>query len=387
MKLHITLIAALLAGGSAFLACANDGHHADTTTQNQPAEPPGETAVNSNDVQFSFVFLGCNRIDKDDVDSPNTNKSTANLPELQRTFTEISKLNPKPVFLFFVGDLVLGLDKDPKKLTGELDAWKKVYKDASFSPIASSGIKLIAVPGNHESLYMSGKGKKKEEVPWQALPYWMQEMSEFMPAAPINKVGGKDSMDNLQTYSFNYGDTHFIMLNTDTYNKNLEIGKAPADWIVSDLQNAGKDKSVKHIFLLGHKPCYVDDAKGGDAVMDSQVTNKIWPAMESNKAEAMLSAHSHQYYRCQPHANKSYQVIAGNGGSPYESKLDSAHQFYGYTIVYVMKNGQVLIKSMGRTVYDGNYMETLPPGLPTTVRDSVSISWGTTAPVWPSGKQ
>jgi len=345
-----------------------------------PAADPGN-------ILFSFVVLGCNRIDKDDVSNPNTNESTANLPELQRTFKEVCALNPKPVFLFFVGDLVLGLDNDHKKLTKQLKAWVKQYNDVGFSPISKSGIKLIAIPGNHESLYKSGKGKNKEEVPWKALPYWMKEMAAFMPAGTVNHVGGKDSLDNLQTYSFNYNNTHFIMLNTDTYNKKLKIGMAPAAWINSDIQNAGNNKAINHIFLLGHKPCYVDaKPKDVDDVMDTSVTNLIWPVMENNKAEAMLSAHSHQYYRCQPHSGKSYQVIAGNGGSPYESKLDSAHQFYGYTIVYVMKNNQVVVKSMGRTVYDGQYLETLPDTLQTTVRDSVNISWGTSAPKWSSGK-
>lgn len=343
--------------------------------------------VAPDDVLFSFVFLGCNRIDKDDVDSPNTNKSTANVPELQRTFREISALNPKPVFLFFVGDLVLGLEKDPKKLSKQLKEWVKQYNDPKFSPIAQSGIKLIAVPGNHESLYMSGKGKSKEELPWKALPYWMNEMGSFMPAGKINRVPGKDSMDNLQTYSFDYLNTHFVMLNTDTYNKHNKIGQAPASWIANDLQQAGSNSATKHIFLLGHKPSYVDaKSKDADDRMDTAVTNIIWPAMEHNKAEAMLSAHSHQYYRCQPDQNKSYQVIAGNGGSPYESKLDTAHQFFGYTIVYVLKNNHVVIKSMGRTVYDKHYLETLPSGLPTTTRDSVDISWGSSAPYWSDGK-
>lgn len=340
-----------------------------------------------NGVLFSFVFLGCNRIDKDDVDSPNTNKSTANLPELQRTFQEISALNPKPVFLFFVGDLVLGLEKDPKKLSKQLKEWVKVYNDPKFSPIAQSGVKLIVVPGNHEALYKSGKGKDKEELPWKSLPYWMQEMGSFMPSGHLNRVSGKDSLDNLQTYSFDYLNTHFIMLNTDTYNKHNKIGQAPASWIANDLEQAGKNSSTNHIFLLGHKPSFVDaKSTDVDAVMDTAVTNIIWPAMEHTKAEAMLSAHSHQYYRCQPYAGKSYQVIAGNGGSPYESKLDEAHQFYGYTIVYVLKNNQIVIKSMGRTVLDGQYLETLPATLPTTTRDSVNISWGTSAPVWPDGK-
>ncbi len=380
----LTLSGIVLAG--LLMSCANS--ETKKAAQNSVTESASAgPAVNPNDVLFSFVFLGCNRIDKADVDSPNTNKSTANVPELQRTFKEICQLNPKPVYLFFVGDLVLGLDNDPKKLTKQLKAWVKQYNDPTFSPIAKSGIKLVAVPGNHESLYASGKGKSKEEIPWKALPYWMNEMSAFMPPGAVNRVGGKDSLDNLQTYSFNYSNTHFVMLNTDTYNKGLKIGQAPASWINSDLQNAGKNKAVNHIFLLGHKPCFVDaKSKDVDDVMDTTVTNQIWPVMESNKAEAMLSAHSHQYYRCQPHNGKSYQVIAGNGGSPYESKLDSAHQFFGYTIVYVMKNNQVVVKSMGRTVYDGHYLETIPASLPTTVRDSVNLSWGTTAPVWADGK-
>jgi hypothetical protein len=379
IKYSTRLIAAIMA--ATILSFGNAGG------QKKNAGNIASTTLAPKDVLFSFVFLGCNRIDKDDINNPNTNKSTANLPELQRTFTEISALNPKPVFLFFVGDLVLGLDNDPKVLSKQLKAWVKQYNDPAFSPIAQSGIKLIAVPGNHESLYKTGKGKDKEELPWKALPYWMNEMGAFMPDGTINRVPGKDSLDNLQTYSFDYQNTHFVMLNTDTYNKKEKIGQAPAAWIAADIQKASAKSSTQHIFLLGHKPSYVDaKAKDVDAVMDTNITNIIWPAMERGKAEAMLSAHSHQYYRTQPHPNQSYQVIAGNGGSPYESKLDSAHQFFGYTIVYVLKNNQVVIKSMGRTVDDGNYLETLPANLPTTTRDSVNISLGTTAPYWEDGK-
>ncbi len=382
-------ISSIIVSGAFMCSSSNASTQATNTATGTEVAPAtaAPAGIAPGDILFSFVFMGCNRIDKDDIDNPNTNKSTANLPELQRTFREVCALNPKPVYFFFVGDLVLGLDNDPKKLSKQLKAWVKQYNDIAFSPISQSGIKMIAVPGNHESLYKTGKGKNKEEIPWKALPYWMNEMFFFIPDVKLNRVGGKDSMDNLMTYSFNYANTHFVMLNTDTYNKKGKIGQAPAKWINSDLQAAGANKGINHIFLLGHKPSFVDaKSAGSDDVMDTAVTNMIWPVMESNKAEAMLSAHSHQYYRCQPHSGKTYQVIAGNGGSPYESKLDSAHQFFGYTIVYVLKNNKVVIKSMGRTVYDGTYLETLPANLPTTNRDSVNISWGTTAPFWADGK-
>ena len=57
--------------------------------------------INPDSVEFSFVFMGCNRISAGDVASPNTNASTANLPQLKRTFTEVCQLNPKPTFFFF----------------------------------------------------------------------------------------------------------------------------------------------------------------------------------------------------------------------------------------------------------------------------------------------
>ncbi len=363
-----------------FTACG------DSTPGKETQEHTGKTATSGNDVMFSFAFLGCNRIDRHDKKNPNTNASTANLPELQRTFSEIAALNPKPVFLFFTGDLVLGLDTTKNVLSKELKEWVKQYYDTSFSPISTSGIKLIAMPGNHEALYYNDA--KDAELPWKrALSIWMNEMSGFMPAQPLNRIGGKDSMDNLQTYSFNYSNTHFIVLNTDTYNDSILEGRLPVDWAIADMQAARKDTSIKHIFLLGHKPCYDISGQldGPHNTMANYITQKLWPAMENSKAEAMLSAHAHVYYRYQPNSGKSYQVVAGNGGSPYEHSLDSAHQFFGYTIVNVLKNGNVTVKSMGRSVPGGSYLESIPATLPTTLRDSVNIGWGTTAPVWKNG--
>lgn len=371
------------------LLCAGCNSKKSSGKQNKPS---GLTEVNvsafqvnPDSVLFSFVFMGCNRVDGKDTGDSNTNASTANIPELQRTFNEIAALNPKPVFYFFLGDEVLGLDTKLNHLQDELKAWRKQYEDTGFSALPASGITLVAVPGNHEMLY----SHHHDEFPNAgATDIWMKEMGRYMPAGvSINRVPGPDSLNNLATYSFTYGNTHFIVMNTDTYNTTGTIGLAPAQWIVDDMTRARADKTVQHIFLLGHKPAVVSQplyAYDGESTMDTSVVRIIWPQMIANGAEAMLSAHSHQYDRLQPVSGGPYQIIAGNGGSPYEHKAskDPDRQFFGYTIIYVMKNGQVLAQSMGRSVPASGYLESIPASLPTTMRDSVNISRGTNAGTW-----
>lgn len=344
-------------------------------------------SIHADSVLYSFVFMGCNRIDWKDTLSKHTNASTANLSQLSRTFNEVCNLNPKPKFFFFLGDLVLGLSTQNKYLENQLKAWKAVYYDTTFSPIAQSGISMVAIPGNHEMLYMDKTANGKREVPFaQASSIWLKQMQAFMPPGKINyPPPSKGAVNGNQlTYSFDYENTHFVLVNTDTYvpEQPQQIGLAPANWIAADIQAAKKQPGTKHVFVLGHKPSYVDDVKEPDEIMDTSVTNVVWPAMQQYQAEAMLSAHSHQYYRTQPTPNQTYQVIAGNGGSKYTGGLPKNLQFYGYSIVYVMKNGKVLLRSMGRSVAKKDYLKTVPPSVPTTTRDFVDISWGTTAPTW-----
>jgi len=165
---------------------------------------------------------------------------------------------------------------------------------------------------------------------------------------------------------------------------------APAAWIADDIAAARKDPAVQHIFLLGHKPAVVDTTlytEDGDKIMNIAVIKSIWKAMDSNRVEAMLSAHSHQYDRLQPDPDMAYQVIAGNGGSRYEHKAkdDISRQFFGYSVIYIMKNGQVMLESRGRTMCYDEYMDPVPDTVLTTVRDRVNISWGTNNGTWNPG--
>jgi hypothetical protein len=366
----------LLASFLVLLSCEQNSP--STNTQ----EPP--TAV-SDELLYSFVFVGCNRIDWKDTLHKGTNASTANLPELKRTFNEVSQLEPRPDFFFFLGDLVLGLNADTTILKSQLNNWVNQYQDSSFSDIPNSDIQMVAVPGNHEMLYYDQN--VNGELPFKpALNIWQQYMSTFAPNLTLNRVGGADSLENLQTYSFSHLNTHFIMMNTDTYNSDSLLGQVPANWIKQDIESARADTNIHHIFLMGHKPAWVDEPRGkpGKTIDTAQVTI-LWNAMEENQVEAMLSAHSHQYYREQPN-DLSYQIIAGNAGSPYVKHLDPSHQFFGYTHVSVFQSGKIILKSMGREIPGTEYLESIPDSVKTVVKDSIDISWGTTTPAWSSGR-
>lgn len=372
---HSLLIAIILF----FAQCSQPKTDEPSTniTTNQTSKDSTNT---KNPILFRFAFVGCNRIDKDDKQDDNTDESTANLPQLQRTYQEVSALSPKPKYFFFLGDMVIGQSKKKKHLEKELRMWAYHYYDTDFSPISTSGIEMIAVPGNHEMHYKGDKKNKDKAYPFvDAMEIWLKYMSPFMPNAPVNRVTGKYSYDNLATYSFQHQNTHFIVMNTDTYNDEKQIGQIPLNWVKEDIAKARQNPAIEHIFVLGHKPVYVEGKLTiRDKGIDSDLAKPLWSQLEDNQVEAMLSAHYHQYDKSQPTPKKTYQIIAGNGGSKYGGEPNKQEQFFGYTMIDVMRDGTVKLTSMGRNVSDKDYLKTLSPSVETTVKDEMNISWGTT---------
>ncbi len=325
------------------------------------SEVPCTSAEDS--VAFSFVVLGCNRVDRADTNTE-VNPSTANLAQLDRTFEEVQQLSPKPTFLFMAGDLVMGYQADTNKLAAELMAWRKHYEQ---STIAKSGITLVAIPGNHETQNAERTAIAPSEQ------QWLKVMAPYIRGNNGPGVGGADNLKTDQsrlTYSFDYTDTHFITLNTDPVGQDAHL---PVKWIAKDLARAHA-AGAKHIFAIGHKPAYAYNGKISDGLVEDN-RNEFWSALEGAHGEAMLSAHNHIYTRIQPRG-KTWMIIAGNGGSLLEKGAATDQQFYGYTLISIMKNGTVQAKSYGRRIPEEGYFAAAPATTyPTTVRDSLDITW------------
>jgi hypothetical protein len=322
------------------------------------------TAARAQQLDYSFVVVGCNRVENADTVG---NPSTANVYQLNRLFSEVAKMKPLPAYLFFAGDLIIGYEKDTVRLAHELQSWISLYKQ---SPLAATSVKLVAMPGNHES---------DVKIDGQKVPIAVSErvfvrvMNDYIAGSngpyTTGFHPGTDSLISDQsrlTYSFNFHGDHFIMLNTDPAGQDSRI---PYHWIDKDIMAAHSAKS-RHIFAIGHKPAYTSHFKKGPEGIDVYQANRdsFWTCMENNNAVAMFSAHNHLWDSIQPHKGKTWMIIAGNGGSKLESTWTSAqNSYFGYTIVNVYTGDQVEVISMGRDVKMDSY--TMPANeTPTTLR-------------------
>ncbi len=346
--------------------------------------------VNTSNYDYSFVTVGCNRVDyldtafsSNDIDY-STGASTANVYQLKRLFTEISHLNPLPKYLILTGDIVMGYKTpstpDTAELVKQLTAWKAIYES---HPLSSMGIQLVAISGNHETQDKAA-GKKSF---LSAEQIFTRVMAPYIRGNNGPGIGGADSLTTDQsklTYSFNFNGDHFIILNTDPVGKDNQV---PYKWLAGDIQ-AARANNARHIFAFGHKPAYSSPLtpKGGlDADATLPQRDSLWKYLEANNCEAMFSAHEHLWDSIHPHAGKTWQVIAGNGGSRVEPVwVGAGKQYYGYTLVNLYTDKKVNVMGLGRntgqsTTAGGTPYPVNEDANPTTVRNNFNICLTTTS--------
>ena len=395
MNLHhlrflLLVTAAACSGGAT--AGAPDGSPTDPAVDPTPVEAgamgpgldgghPGEQeagrgpdAGSGDDVALSFVFIGCNRISKGDWD-PAANPSAANVPQLQQTLTDIAAMPRAPSFVFFTGDLVLGLNKDSTLLAGQLDAWGQLYK---AHPV-SSKVELVPMTGNHEMLYKDKKSGLELSNP-DADPIWTQWLaaSGFGGKAgngPTNAPPNADALQDDQSklsYSFDVKGVHFVVLNTDTWTTTgsataTELGWIALHWLTADLAAAQASSQVTSIFVLGHKP--VVNPSGStlaDDAINPALTAGVQAALDGTpKVKGYLAAHSHEWDARKLSGSRGvYQVIAGNGGSALEADWTVPVPYYGFSEARIYTSGRVGVVSHQRPVPTPYDSPTVVPATP-----------------------
>jgi hypothetical protein len=106
------------------------------------------------------------------------------------------------------------------------------------------------------------------------------------------------------TYSFDYSNAHFIVLNEycDTTGDDVTDGDIPDhlyNWLVADLEAT----SLHHIFVIGHEPAYPQpDADNGRLRHDNDSLNyhaenrdRFWDLLKSKGITAYICGHTHNY--------------------------------------------------------------------------------------------
>jgi len=323
--------------------------------------------------------MGCNRVLKGDKSADNP--STANLPQLLRSFTEIAALKPRPDFVVFTGDMVLGLTANLSELHRQLESWIDVYRNSDLG--RNTKIRLIAMPGNHESL-VGEKGAQASNPGAEAV--WLAAMQPFIAGNNGPTAGGPDNLQSDQsqlTYSFDFHDSHFVLLNTDPFGA---VATVPIFWIHQDLATAAGDANLKHVFVMGHKPAFTPTFASSEQSLDSNpnLRNQFWDELNNDGVGYYLVSHSHVWHAGMPVSpisllKHTVQIIAGNAGTKLDDgwALTGADPYFGFTLVQVRKNGKVVIKSYGRDFDRTNYLAPSPLTLfPTTIRHTLKFPPG-----------
>jgi predicted phosphodiesterase len=115
-----------------------------------------------------------------------------------------------------------------------------------------------------------------------------------------------------QYYSFNYQNTHFVVLSTEQTSSSAQY-----DFVRSDLARASSNSNVDWIIVYMHKPMYTSPSiHSGESIM----RDRFHPLFDQYGVDIVLYGHNHAYERSHPmkynKANPSIPIItSGSKGS------------------------------------------------------------------------
>lgn len=194
------------------------------------------------------------------------------------------------------------------------------------------------VPGNHE--YKTDIGQPYLDV------YYLWEMA-------------LREADQERYYSFDYGDVHFVSLDSNTetllpaaLDTKNEQDDDMLDWLTADL--AASDKPWKIAFF--HHPPYTSSERDPNVL----VRNGLLPILESGGIDLVLCGHDHHYERTQAIRNGEpmlheeggiYYFVVGSGGAGLRAATgdwwtdavdDQNHAFLDLTIDGCNAHGEAI---------------------------------------------
>jgi len=249
------------------------------------ATPVEEQTTDEN--SFSFAILG-------DTQRFTAGNSNGNF---QKAAAKIKAMDPALVFA--VGDLVSSCDGD-SKCSAKYADWKKVV--GTLLP------KTYATQGNHDRT-----GDDKTDNTWR---------DSF--AFPTNGPSGFSE----QAYSFDYKNSHFVVLDSDKPKEHLVNGEQRA-WLEKDLAANKKEDT----FVFFHEPAYPVSSKITESLdKEPGERDALWQILEKHNVTAVFNGHEHIVSRRK--IDNLYQFIFGstdafNHGLPAKGVAEYSNQGQG----------------------------------------------------------
>lgn len=233
--------------------------------------------------EFSFVVFGDFRTSR--RDRPYHDVFT-------KILSEIEMINPD--FVVSTGDAYYGYGGSIERFKNEIDYFVAMSKRIS--------VPLFNVIGNHE---VAGGGNREDYI--------------------------RKRFGNLYG-SFDFGNSHFIVLNTEEKGKEGMIKGEQLEWLKKDLED---NKKATNIFVFMHRPMFsaIDpDLVFGKSFRDRENRDYLHSLFREFKVKAVFAGHEHLYSETIKDGIR--YIVTGGGGSPlYQSPKGGG--YFHYLIINV----------------------------------------------------
>ncbi|MFH1688805.1 MAG: metallophosphoesterase [Candidatus Eisenbacteria bacterium] len=181
---------------------------------------------------------------------------------------EINLLNPD--FVVTVGDHIEGYGEDYERSDAEWDSVQAL--------IGALEVPVYMTPGNHD--------------------IWDDEAEAMYRART-----GFDPF-----YSFDHGNTHFIVLDNSRIDVAADFPDDQKDWLVADLSG---HSDAENIFVFAHKPLWAQTLVMGEP-------DALHEIFREHGVDAVFNGHLHHYFSTE-FDGIDYTVIGSSGGGLYRS--------------------------------------------------------------------
>lgn len=259
------------------------------------------------DNSFKFVVIGDNRPSHARLHQP---------PVFISMLKEIDKINP--AFAVNLGDNVYG-SRDPKSTAIKRTEYEEVLK-------SNLRTKMYPVIGNHDVM-----GSKANQD-------------------ALEKEYGK------LYYSFDYGNSHFIVLNSETVGQESKIPSDQLEWLREDLRNT----KAANKFVFVHQPLYpVDGHIGSSLDKYPKERDALHSLFIRNKVAVVFEGHEHLFN--EQFRNGVRYIISGGGGAPTYPSIYGGGDFYHYIVVAV--HGTTIEMTLIKPAQNDRKAESIKIGL------------------------